>query len=307
MTKMATLTSVGPKVQYYWHTLSQNPVAVKELRSRMRGRRAFAVLTAYLFFMMGLVSLVYHSFYASQDSAYGPEPALVGKAVLACIVIVQGFLVVFGTPSFTSAAIIGEKERQTYDLLRTTSLPAEQLVQGKLLSALSYVLLLVFASIPLESIAFLLGGVSLSEIVISQLLLVAAAVTFALIGLWASTVARSVQAANGLANGATAILLFGVPALAFLLGFIFRNLWDVLPEVVTAYLLLLVVSTNLPVSLILSEVMLLEEGTLWAFKNGGASGFWILSPWYLHLLFNIILSFLLYRRIVYRIQQIPDK
>lgn len=301
---MATLTSVGPKVQAYWHSLAQNPVAVRELRSRMRGRRAFAALTGYLLFMMGLVSLVYHSFYASQNSSYGPEPAMAGKAVLATIVIFQVFLVVFGSISFTSTAIIGEKERQTYDLLRTTALPAEQLVIGKLLSALSYVLLLVFVSVPLQSIAFFLGGVALSEIVISQLLLVVAAVTFALIGLWASTVARNVQMANGLATGVTAVLLFGIPAVAFLFAYLFRHALSTLPEAITGYLLLLIVYINLPGSLILTEVILLEEGTLWAFHTGS---YWVFSAWYFHLLFNVLLSFLLYRRIVGRIRQIPDK
>ena len=36
----------------------QNPVTVKELRSRMRGRRAFVVLTVYLLLTSGFISLV---------------------------------------------------------------------------------------------------------------------------------------------------------------------------------------------------------------------------------------------------------
>jgi ABC-2 type transport system permease protein len=303
---MSTL-SFSPKVQAYWRSFSQNPVTVKELRSRMRGRRAFAVLTANLFFMAGLVILVYHSFYAAQATRFGPTVTMAGKAVLATIVTVQAFIVIFGSMSFTSAAIIGEKERQTYDLLRTTSLPADQLVLGKLLSALSYVLLLVFTSIPLESIAFFLGGVSLSEIVISQLLLVASAVTFSLIGLYASAVARSVQVANSVAFSGAALLLFGLPAVAGLVAVIFQDWLDSTPGFFQAYLLMLIVYTNLPGTMILSEVALLNEGTLWAFKVYDSPNFWIISPWTIHLLFNILFSLFLYRRIVRRIQLIPDR
>jgi ABC-2 type transport system permease protein len=304
---MTTVTA-APKAQRYWRALSQNPVAVKELRSRMRGRRAFGVLTVYLLFMTGLVGVVYHGFYASQNSTFGPGLAMAGKSVLATIVAMQGFLVVFGSLSFTSSAIIGEKERQTYDLLRTTSLPAEQLVLGKLLSALSYVLLLVVVSIPLESIAFLLGGVSLAEILVSQLLLMVSSVTFALIGLSASSAARNVQMANGLAFLGASGLLVGVPVLAFLLAFIFREALSLLPEFVTANLLFGIIYTNLPASLIVTEVMLLEEGTWWAANlSGRSSPTWVFSPWYVHLLFNVVLSAWLYRRTVRRIQQIPDK
>ena len=90
--------------------------------------------------------------------------------VFAAVLGIQAFLIVFIGPAFTAGAISGEKERQTYDLLRTTLLPAGALVRGKLISALGYVFLLVFASVPLQSVAFLLGGVALEELIISQLI-----------------------------------------------------------------------------------------------------------------------------------------
>ena len=177
MSDMAvTQDSRGLPMRWPW----RNPVTIKELRGRMRGRRAFVVLTLYLLALSGMISIIYLTYSSAASQPFGPNPRQAGKAVLGAIMIVQVFLVTLIGPAFTAASISGEKERQTYDLLRTTLLSANSFVGGKLLSALSYVFLLLLAAVPLLSIAFMLGGVSLIEIGISQLLMAVSAVAFAL-------------------------------------------------------------------------------------------------------------------------------
>ena len=145
--------------------LTRNPVVLKELRGRMRGPRAFIVLTLYLLLMSGFVALLYLVYIASVNSAVsGNSGQLVGKFVFGAVVGIELLLVCFIAPAFTAGAISGERERQTYDLLRTTLLPAQALVLGKLASALSYMLLLLVAAFPLQSLAFLLGGVGPEEV-----------------------------------------------------------------------------------------------------------------------------------------------
>ena len=151
----------------------------------------------------------------------GLKVSLAGKTVFGAVLAVQVFLIVFIGPAFTAGAISGERERQTYDLLRTTLLPAGALVRGKLLSALSYVLLLVFAAIPLQSLAFLLGGIAWEELIISQLLIVVAAITYALAGLYASSLMRSTLAASVTTYAIALFLVVGLPILAlFSISFI---------------------------------------------------------------------------------------
>src|SRR3954463_4400854 len=151
--------------------LVRNPVVLKELRGRMRGMRAFVVMTIYLALMSGFTTLLY-VLYSSSLNYYGfTSGGTIGRVLFVGIVGVELFLVTFIAPTFTAGAISGERERQTYDLLRTTLLPARSLVVGKLISALSYVLLLLLAAIPLQSIAFLFGGVTESEVVLSFVIL----------------------------------------------------------------------------------------------------------------------------------------
>lgn len=294
--------------------LIYNPVTIKELRGRMRGRRAFVLLTGHVLLMSAFVWLIYLAYAAAANSPYGPDANQAGKVVAAAVLTIQVFLVVFIGPAFTAGAISGEKERKTYDLLQTTLLPAHALVMGKLLSALSYVLLLILAAVPLQSIAFLLGGLALSELIVSQLLVMVAAVLFALLGLFFSSLMRSTIAASVITYTSALFLTVGVPliamiALSFLGPFLFGS--GSVPDVMQVFLIyagLLLAATNLPAALLTSEIILLEEGTLWAYKTTiGSYTVWVLSPWYLNLLLYALLATLLYWGTVRRVRRVADK
>jgi ABC-2 type transport system permease protein len=294
--------------------LARNPITVKELRSRMRGRRAFVVLTVYLLGMSGIISLVYLAFASSSSGPYGPEPREAGKAVFASVLGMQVILVTFIGPAFTAGAISGEKERQTYDLLRTTLLTARAFVTGKLVSALSYIMLLIVAGIPLQSIAFMLGGISPIELVLSQLMIVVAAVTFALYGLFCSSTMRTTLAASVTAFAGTLFVTLGIPTIvllftAFLGPLIFgSSAYGWVGEAVLTYTGLALAATNLPASLILGEVFLIEENTLFFFKSSvSGHSIWLFSPWPLFLLLYILLALFLYWTSVRRVKRIAEK
>src|SRR5260221_1880651 len=157
---------------------TRNPIVLKELRGRMRGMRAFVVMSVYLLLLSGFATLLYVVSSASLTAGgyYGGQIGQIGRILFAGIVGIELFLVTFIVPSFTAGAISGERERQTYDLLRTTLLTARSMIYGKLVSALSYVLLLLLAAIPLQSIAFLFGGVTELELLLSFVILMVTSV-----------------------------------------------------------------------------------------------------------------------------------
>jgi ABC-type transport system involved in multi-copper enzyme maturation permease subunit len=293
----------------------QNPVTMKELRSRMRGRRAFVVLTVYLLVMSLFLSLVYLAYASASGTRFGPDSRQAGKAMFATVLGVEVFLVIFIAPAFTAGAITGEKERQTYDLLRTTLLPANWFVLGKLLSALSYVFLLIFASIPLQSISFLLGGLSVEELVIGQLLVLAAAVTFALFGLYCSSVMRSTLAASVVTFGGALFWTIGLPILVLMFtGFfgslIFTSSIGHVTESILYYIGLMLIATNLPATMIASEAVLLQENTLFLFKmplSASSGSLTLLSPWSLFLVVYILIALFLYWACVRRVKRIAER
>ena len=137
-------------------------MVVKELRGRMRGWGAAVILTLYLL-VVGLLTLLFYAMFRSTNDPSGQQASQIGKFLFSALVIFQVIMVSLLTPAFTAGSITSEKERKTYDVLMITLLRARSVVFGKLGAALAYVLLLILAVAPLESLSFMFGGVSPEE------------------------------------------------------------------------------------------------------------------------------------------------
>src|SRR5438874_5998014 len=133
----------------------------------MRGWRALVILVIYLL-VLSLITWLTYIAVGGLNATSGPQASQIGKGIFAVLVIFQTILVSLLTPAFTSGSITSEREHKTYDLLMTTLLTARSVIFGKLGSALGYVLLLLLALIPLESLTFMFGGVSPEELILSQ-------------------------------------------------------------------------------------------------------------------------------------------
>lgn len=317
---MTELVPESPiKKKSFIQRLRENPVTVKELRSRMRGRRAFVVLTIHLLVMSGFITLVYSAFASAASGPFGPDSRDVGKVIFSSVLGLQVMLVIFVGPSFTAGAISGEKERQTYDLLRTTLLTAKSFVAGKLVSALSYVLLLIFAAIPLQSIAFLMGGVALIELLLSQVIVLLGAVAFALWGLYASARMRTTLASSVVTFAGALFVTVGIPVIVGLFSLILSPFfagaaflsWQA--EAALLYGLMFLATTNLPATLIVSDIVLVEEGSLWYFSSsvsstsGTSHSIWLFSPWPLFLILYSLLALILFWATVRRVRKIATQ
>ena len=309
---MAEITQTPPhKKRRGLRGMLQNPVTKKELRSRMRGRRAYVTLTVYLLLMSALITLIY-TMYVQETRSYGVEARSAGIVVFATVVGVQVFLAAFIGPAFTASTISGEKERQTYDLLRTTLLPARSLVAGKLISALSYVLLLVAASFPLHGIGLLLGGVSMLEFVISQVLIVVAAVTFALWGMYVSSFMRTTMASSVVTYAGTLFMIIGLPFLAMItlpfIGDIIFNNPDTPAEIALLMASFILASTNIVFTLGISDGFYRFEDSLWFFEETfGKYTVYLPSPWWVFIIFYTLFSLFLFWRCVRVVQRIPNR
>ena len=192
--------------------LRRNPITLKEMRSRMRGRRAFAILTLNTFLLGGLVSLIYMTYAANAQTFNSPNNLqALGKAIFATVVGMQLLITCFTSSSSAVGAISSERERQTFELLRTTLLSARSLVLGKLAAAVLFNLLLILSAIPIAGLSFFFGGVALEEIVIAGIFLIVTALAFSAIGLFFSCLMRRTSQATAVSTVVTLILTFGLP------------------------------------------------------------------------------------------------
>lgn len=108
------------------------------------------------------------------------------------VTTIEFILLLFIVPAVTAASISGERERQTLDLMLTTQMTASQVVMGKLMSALSTLLLLIVSSFPAVAMVFVYGGVTWPDIVSLLLCYLAAAFFAGSLGIcFSSTFKRS--------------------------------------------------------------------------------------------------------------------
>lgn len=189
-----------------------NPIIVREVRTRMRGVRPYAILTIFLVLLAGAGFGIYQIML--QQARFGGTllSAQVGQALFKGLAFVELMLVVFLAPSMTSGAISGEREHLTYDMLIATPLRPGQILWGKLVAALSYLFLLIFAAVPVFSVVLVFGGVEVKALWKALALLIASTVFFGAIGLFCSSLLRRTARATTLSY-TVVLLLIGIPTL----------------------------------------------------------------------------------------------
>jgi ABC-type transport system involved in multi-copper enzyme maturation permease subunit len=177
----------------------------------MRGRRAVIILTIYLVLLTLALWLVYEA--ASSTDQFGdPLPtqlAEIGSTVFEWVLFFMLLILLFLIPAQTAGAIAGERERQTLIPLQITLLSPRSILLGKVSAAMSFLGLLVIAAVPLMSIAYLIGGVTITDVLGGTALVLATGVCVGTMCAAISTYARRVQTATVMSYGLTLGLVIG--------------------------------------------------------------------------------------------------
>lgn len=309
---MAVETPAAPQ-RSLRERLFRNPVVMKELRGRMRGARAFIVLTVYLGLMSGFATLVYVLFLQALSSGQTAQGGLIGRTLFYSIAGIELFLVTFIAPAFAAGSISGERERQTYDLLRTTLLPARSLVLGKLVSTLSYVFLLLLAAIPLQSIAFLFGGVTETEIILSFVILAMTALLLGAVGVFFSAITTRTLHASVMSYTFSLFTVLVLPVALLVIGPFFQSITTALSgtpllEMGVYYLVGLLIATNPMATLAVTLFLVTGDFGAGAFtlplNSGGVVT--LVSPWIPFVILGVITVVMLLVVAVRRVRQIED-
>lgn len=139
-----------------------NPILRREAVTTMRSWKTYGALVLFLSMTaLGAGLFVYMNVQVSYDYGFIPQNTLWLYTVLAAV---QMGLVLLAVPAIAAGSISGERERQTLDLLLVTKMSPLSIVLGKLMSSLVYITLLVVATLPIFSLAFYFGGISISYV-----------------------------------------------------------------------------------------------------------------------------------------------
>lgn len=290
-----------------------NPVMLKELRGRMRGARGFAIITIFLT-LMGFFTLLLYLLQIPQGGVV--VTGELGRELFIGVLFIELMLIIFIVPALTAGAITNERERKTYDLLQTTLITKATFVVGKLQSALGYIVLLLLSAVPLQSIAFLFGGVSEAELLLALLVLLVSALTLGAFGMFFSSVTERTLAATIRSYSVAIGITAGLPVVAAILfqnayGNVVNNIGAGVSdnptiESATIYLDMIATSLNPIMATLRSQQMLIDHQQLVTMRvtlqSNGAS-IPVLSPWVLLTLCYLSLTALLVRFAIRRMER----
>ncbi len=197
-----------------------NPVLARELRVRMRGARAALMLTIYLLVLCVVVWLTYQAKTGTADLFSAPaatQTASIGRAMFQWVVFFLTLLVFFIVPALTAGTVAGERERQTLVPLQVTLLRPRSIVLGKLGAAIAFLVLLLVASLPLLTVTYVIGGVTIAQVVAAEGAVLGVGLVLAAISLACSAFFSRVQTAT-VAAYALVVLLVGGSFVAYVGG-----------------------------------------------------------------------------------------
>ena len=138
-----------------------NPIIKKDVKVQARSYKMCVEVFVYeiimaLVFFVAMIFITRQNRY-SDDNVYAsivwlyPVLAVTQWVILGVII-----------PIHTSSAISGEKERQTFDIMMTTSMTPWSIIMGKVMTAILQGMLFVVASVPIMALTFVVGGLSWS-------------------------------------------------------------------------------------------------------------------------------------------------
>lgn len=191
-----------------------NPVLVKEVKLRFRSLKSF---TGILFYLIAMSIFVFGFIFLTTaftgTGFFRPEESFF---LFGLLTYIQLGLILFITPGLTAGTISTEREKQTLNILLTTSQSSMQIILGKLSSSIAFLVLMLVAGLPIYSLVFLFGGISPGQLGLIFLFFFLTMFTVGSIGVMFSTITRK-TIVSMIATYGTMIFLAGVTAFFFMI------------------------------------------------------------------------------------------
>lgn len=102
--------------------------------------------------------------------------------------VVEFVMLMFIMPALTAGSISGERERQTLDLMLTTTMKPSDIIWGKLSASFSTMFILIVSSFPLLAVSFVYGGITFYDVCLLLMCYVAVALLTGSMGICFSAI-----------------------------------------------------------------------------------------------------------------------
>ena len=172
--------------------LLDNPLFTREVRRRMRSK-VFSLSLVFYIILLGVITCLI--MVPSYPMTYEVTPTrqliqnigAIGGNIFTGMIWLEVLLAVLIAPLLTSGVATAEKDRNTFDFLRVTTLSAGTFVTGCLLTTASLLLLVFSCTLPILGLTFIFGGVSMKEILTANLLIFCLGMALSSVGVFHSS------------------------------------------------------------------------------------------------------------------------
>jgi ABC-type transport system involved in multi-copper enzyme maturation permease subunit len=180
-----------------------NPVLIREMRARVKGKRSFVVHLLFITFFL-LVFLPLYYFVLKSETPWSEN----SSAFAGLLFILLGFVSIV-SPAFSSGSITGEREQKTLAFLLVSPLKAFTVISGKVLSSFLLSALLLATTLPFFFLAFTVGGIEGKRFLLSFIIILISSLFFSALALFFSSVSKRTASAIAITYGIIAFLLIG--------------------------------------------------------------------------------------------------
>lgn len=159
-----------------------NPILIKEMKIGARTIRYPVLIMLYNLLLAFVGVLIIFQVNVLN------EQMQVGYQIMIFPVMgwIQFAMICILMPVLTANSIAGERERQTLDMMLTTTMTTRQVVRGKIISSVGIVMVFLFSGMPVVSLAFLYGGLKWYYLILLMGVLLVDCILFSTIGVYCS-------------------------------------------------------------------------------------------------------------------------
>lgn len=194
--------------------MSINPIYRKESLITWKSMKLVLLISAFnlglLIYYISRMNLEFNNIINTMKIDYQEILALFKQ-----VIIIDYFLIILVTPAIAASSISGERERQSLELVLSTTMSPMDIVFGKLFSHLSNMSIFIISSLPIFSLVYVYGGVSFIDLGIIFITYICTIYFIVSIGIFSSSISKKTNIAS--------VLSYIVIALIFFVSLIFTN------------------------------------------------------------------------------------
>lgn len=164
-----------------------NPIFESSARRRMRTVKTPVIVTAYAAVLL-IFSLCQLTRFFGQGIAVWQ--ARISTEWYIWLTALQFLLILLVAPALSAGSIAGERERQTFDLLLVTGVGTRRIVLGKMMENFAFLALLILCGAPVMALAYVTGGVPVTDIAVTLAYLLVIALAALSVGMVMSVCMR---------------------------------------------------------------------------------------------------------------------